>query len=68
MVDNGDEDDFCTLEHDHEDTTTMYTGLKRRLIMRWQRYLFADQQEDHLTSSVRTSQIREAAHYNWYVN
>jgi hypothetical protein len=45
MVDNGDEDDFCTLEHDHEDTTIMYTGLKRRLIMRWQRYLFADQQE-----------------------
>jgi hypothetical protein len=40
--DNDDEGDFCTLEHDHEDKTIMYTGLKRRLIMRWQSCLLAD--------------------------
>jgi hypothetical protein len=42
--DNGDEDDFCTLEYDDEDTMIVYTGLRRRVIMRWQRRLFADWQ------------------------
>jgi hypothetical protein len=43
--DNGDEGDFCTLEHDHEDTTIMYTGLKGRLVMRCQRFPLADWKE-----------------------